>query len=471
MLILQPTLTLADPHICSDQKDRLNIYTAVFDTLVRRDLAGKFVPQLAKSWQISADAKTWTLALRDDVVFHNGDHFTAEDVVASITRACDPAVGGEFGTEGVWASYLGDAILSAIDSQTFEIQLARPMADLCELLMAIPILPKRVLPDVPNLLVGSGPYRITSSSKDEVVLEPFAQSAVRHPSVSGTLVFRAEPDEAERLAAFKAGEADVVSALSQANAAKLGDNARSHQSNLCVAFLINCSKGAGTDKRVRQALNYAVDVQAMIDAAHNGAAKPLNGPLTDLHFGCDSAIPPYPFDPGKARELIANAKADGFSGQLDIDIPMVLPNESPLLGEMIKKDLAAVGINVTLHHYDDRPAYAHMVKEKRIHDVCCFDSSPLSTYRVLREKINSDVAGPWWQGYDNPAVNGLLEQASQTVDERARQALYHEAYALMHADAPWIFLYRPTIFWAVGADVPQCTVSPEGLLRFEKEHS
>jgi len=214
MIILQPTLTLADPHICSDQKDRLNIYTAVFDVLVRRDINGKFVPQLAKSWQVSADAKTWTFTLRDDVVFHNEDRFSAEDVVASITRACDPVVGGEFGTEGVWASYIGDATFTAIDPHTFEMRLARPMADLCELLMAIPIMPKAVLPKVPSVFVGSGPYKMGSFSADEVVLEPFAQSAVRQPSTTQPLIFRAETNETKRFNTFKAGNL-LVTGLSK----------------------------------------------------------------------------------------------------------------------------------------------------------------------------------------------------------------------------------------------------------------
>lgn len=468
MIILQPTLTLADPHICSDQKDRLNIYTAIFDTLVRRDTIGDFVPQLAKSWQISADAKTWTFTLREDVIFHNGDRFSADDVVASIRRACDPAVGGEMGTEGVWASYLGDAKLTAEDRHTFKMQLARPMADLCELLMAIPIMPTGVLPEVPGVLIGSGPYQLAGYRKNSVLLEPFNRSVVRQPSSSEEIIFEAEPDEAKRMAAFKAGKADVVSRLSPQSAAELGKQAEAHKSNLCVAMLINCGHGPGADKRIRQAVNYATNVQAMIDAAHNGEATPLSGPLTDLHFGCDPSIPPFPYDPDKARGLIEAAKADGYDGKLDIDIPMILPDESPLLGEMISKDLAAVGIEVKLHHYEDRPAYAHMVKEKRIHDVCCFDSSPLSTYRVLREKINSDVAGPWWQGYDNPEVNQLLDEASQTVEDEGRQAIYYRAYKHMHEDAPWIFLYRPTIFWGIGENVPRFSISPEGLLRFER---
>ena len=76
-----------------------------------------------------------------------------------------------------------------------------------------------------------------------------------------------------------------------------------------------------------------------------------------------------------------------FTRKLIIDLPTSLPDEAPLLGQMIAEDFAAVGLDVELRHYEDRTAYAHRVKDKRIHDLCCFDSSPLSTYRVLREKI------------------------------------------------------------------------------------
>ncbi|MEM8861062.1 MAG: ABC transporter substrate-binding protein [Chloroflexota bacterium] len=468
MIILQPSLRLADPHICTDFKDRLNVYTAIFDTLVRRDLSGRFVPQLAKSWQVSDDAKTWTFALRNNVIFHNGDGFSAADVVANLKRACDPVVGGELGTEGVWASYIGDAECVSLDETTVQLTLSRPMADLCELLMAIPILPKAVLSESPLPLIGSGPYRPISVTDHTVVLEPFNRCVTRQPSSAENLEFRAEPDEAQRLAAVQSGEAAMATALSAGSAEQLGESVMSYESNLCVAMLINCMTGPGTNRNLRQALNYAINTQEMIDQARGGAAIPLNGPLTDLHFGCDSSIPPYSYDPAGARELVELAKAEGFDGKLDVDIPMILPDESPLLGDMLKQYCAAVGIEVTLHHYEDRPAYAHMVKRKDIHDVCCFDSSPLSTYRVLHEKINSYAAGPWWQGYDNPKVNNLLDQAARTVDDDARQKIYYEAYQMMHEDAPWIFLYRPTYFFGISGELPTVVISPEGILRFEK---
>ncbi len=456
--------------MCSDFKDRLNIYTAIFDTLVRRDLHGTFVPQLAESWEVSDSGRHWRFSLRPDVTFHNEEGMTAEDVVANLKRACSPEVGGELGTEGVWASYLGEATYTIVDDFTFEMQLTQPMADLCELLMAIPILPKSVLGDMPDVFVGSGPYRLGGYSADSVLLEPFLECVTREASAEEPITIKAEPDEQKRLDALNNGEAQLVTNLSAQMAGQLAsvDMELSHESNLCVAFLINCSAGPGTDKALRQALNYAVNVDRLIQQARGGGALPLNGPLTPLHFGCDPRVRPYSYDPDKARELVAQAKAAGFDGKLAIDIPMTLPDESPLLGQLIQEDLAAVGLEVTLHHFDDRPAYAHMVKAKEIHDVCCFDSSPLSTYRVLREKVNSDVAGPWWQGYSNPEVNKLLDQAAATIDDKERQAVYREAYGMMHDDAPWIFLYRPINFFGVALECPDVQISPEGILRFEE---
>lgn len=463
MIILQSSVRLADPHICSDAKNRLNILTAVFDALIRRDRNGRFVPALATEWHVEPDAQTWTFQLRDDVIFHNGETMTANTVVASLKRACDPAVGGELGTEGVWASYLGDATITAVSPNTVRLITSQPMADLLELLVDIPIIPPSTFAHIPDRLVGSGPWRMVSHRADEVVLEAFAASRVRQ-ATRQRLIWRAEAAEAARVEALLAGEADLVTGLSQREGVRVKTadlHLLSQQSNLCVAFLCNASQGATANKQFRQALNYGVNVERMITRALDGGATPLNGPLTPHHFGCDANLPPYPYQPDKAKALLETA---AVGQKLVVDLPMRLPDEAPLLGEMLTEDLTAVGLEVELHHYADRTGYAHMVKAKQIHDVCCFDSSPLSTYRVLREKINSDVAGPWWQGYNNPQVNKLLKQASQTIDDKQRQAIYHAAYRLMHDDAPWIFLYRPTLFWGASQRAMDVGIGVAGLL-------
>jgi peptide/nickel transport system substrate-binding protein len=125
-----------------------------------------------------------------------------------------------------------------------------------------------------------------------------------------------------------------------------------------------------------------------------------------------------------------------------------------------------VGITLEIVEHQDRAAYSEMVREKRINDAACFDSSPRSTYRVLREKLHSGLQGPWWEGYDNPEVNALIEEAEATFSDPERQALYREIYSIVRDDAPWIFLYRPTRYWGVGSKLKDWKPRADGLLIF-----
>lgn len=220
------------------------------------------------------------------------------------------------------------------------------------------------------------------------------------------------------------------------------------------------------DRRVRQSLNYALDVNKIIKDIKQDAATPLNGYLTPHHFGYNPETPVYPYDPDKARTLLAEA---GYSEGLELvfDIPAVMPDEAPRLAQMMKEQYKQVGISVDIIEHKDRAAYSEMVRSKNIHDACCFDSSPRSTYRVLREKIQSTLQGPWWQGYENTEVNALIEQAESTFDDQERQKIYRRIYSLIHDDAPWIFLYRPTRYWGIGSAMKDWQPRPDGLLIFD----
>ena len=107
-----------------------------------------------------------------------------------------------------------------------------------------------------------------------------------------------------------------------------------------------------------------------------------------------------------------------------------------------------------------------MVREKNINDACCFDSSPRSTYRVLREKIQSTLRGPWWQGYENKEVNALIKRAEETFDDTERQIIYREIYTKIHDDAPWIFLYSPKRYYGVRSTMKDWKLRTDGLLVF-----
>lgn len=485
LTILQPVIALTDPHIASDNKNRLSILAALGEALVCRDEWGRYQPALVQSWQVTEDARTWTFRLRPEIRCHNEDLLTAADAIASLERAFSPSLGGDLGTEGLYQSYFQGAALQATDDQTFHLRLARPMADALDLLVDIPILPQRALADLPNQLVGTGPYRLVEVQPDGVVMEAFHGYWGGPPPVE-RLYWQAEPDGQRRIQLLLAGQADLVAQVPLSSQPTLQNfncqltiplsNQPSPQNStgvslitapgsVCTVFMNNLRAGVCADRRVRQALNYALNVPVIIEQIMGGAARPLNGPLTELHFGYNPATSPYPYDPVRAKTLLVEA---GYGEELEVtlDVPTVLPDEAVPLVHLMAEQYAQVGIVAHVREFGDRPGYASMVKAKQIDDACCFDSSPLSTYRCLREKFHSGVAGPWWQGYANPMVDSLLNQAEATVDDMQRQALYRQAYRLIRDDAPWIFLYSPSLAWGVGPRAQGWRPSVDGVIRW-----
>ena len=467
LTILQTQVSIADPHIAGDNKDRLSILSAMVEALVRRDDQGTFVPALAESWTLADDACTWTFKLRPNVAYHNGDTLQANDVVDSIKRACDPTLGGELGTEGLYYSYLKDMTLQALDWETVQMTTATPMADLLDLVVDMPIIPQTALAKLPEQPIGSGPYRLIEARPDQVVMAAFDHYWGETPAID-QLVWRAEPDSERRVAQLLAGEADLVSQVSLADQQTINETTAAElvfaPSSVCAVFMCNAQAGVCADRRVRQALNYALDMPAIINEVLAEQAQPLNGPLTALHFGYDPETLPYPYDPEQAKALLAEA---GYPEGLNLvlSVPTTLPDEATRLARLMADHYAQVGITTQIKEFTDRPGYANRVKNKQIDDACCFDSSPLSTFRPLREKFHAGIRGPWWQGYTNPEVDRLLDQAQATTDTAERQQVYRKAYRLIRDDAPWIFFYSPITAWGVGPQLQGWKPTIDGLVK------
>jgi peptide/nickel transport system substrate-binding protein len=443
--ILQPSAVLLDPHVWTDDKDRLSIRYAIYEALVSYDKEGSYQPALAEVWNLADDAQTWSFRIRSGVRFHNGDELNAHAVVAALDRARGPGVAGELGTSGLYRSYLGNATVQAVDDLTIRIVTVEPMADLLDLLIEIPIISGAPVS-------GTGPYRVVDATADGVLLEAHDRYWGNVPS-AGRVWWKAEPDEQRRVEALLAGQADLVANLSSAGVSAVSAASQcdviSRESKWATIFMCNAAAGVCQDKRVRQALNYALDVPEIIEVVMGGAGRPLNGPLTELHFGHDPATAPYPFDPARAQALLAEA-GHGEGLRLVLDVPTVVPDEALQLGKAMAEQYTRVGIVTDVRVHTDRPGYAEMVKAKQMGDACCFDSSPLSSWRVLREKFHSGIRGVWWQGYCNPEVDALLDRAAATVNAKSRQAVYRHAYSLIRDDAPWIYLYSPVMSWGLG---------------------
>jgi len=468
LTVLQSSVSLGDPHIASDSANRLSILFTIYEALVKLDEEGAYQPSLAETWEVAEDARTWTFYLRSGVRFHNGEELRASDVVATLGRVLDPAIGGAFGTQGVYISYLGTAEISALDDLTVRIVTEDPMADLLDLVVSMPINPASELDRLPGEYVGSGPYKVIEGSDTRLVLAAHDEYWGATPE-HGEIHWIVEGDREKRVEAVLSGEADVAVGIGIEGWRRISEEggALAHEwdSGLCIIFMANALEGPARDRRVRQALNYALDVDEIIAEIKHGAAKRLNGYLTPHHFGYNPETPAYPHDPDMARRLLTEAGyEDGLT--LVFDIPSAMPDEAPALALMMAEQYSRVGITLEIVEHSDRAAYSEMVRAKSINDAAAFDSSPRSTYRVLREKLHSGLRGPWWEGYDNEEVNALIEEAQATVDNAERQAIYRRIYTFVHDDAPWIFLYRPTRYWGVGPTMTNWRPRADGLLIF-----
>jgi len=443
--IAQPRVALPEPHDCTDAKDVLAILTALFDPLVTFDPGMRYVPALAETWRVSDDARTWTFSLRPEAVFHSGRPVDAEAVAYSLRRMARPDMGVTLGAPGVYHQYLDGMEILCPDRRTVRLTLSRPIADLLDILVTGYVLPPE---DVDRLggefrltPVGTGPYHYRAHEAGVRV------RAEKNPRYFGqgpefaAVEWVQVPDPDERVRMVKAGQAQIAVGPPYTTSIE-ADGVTCLPSPRTTAFILIFTAHSGPlrDARVRRALNLGVDRKALIETVLNGAGYPLDGFISPSHFGYDSHHPPIPFDPDRARALL---RESGHGGGLNLilDSPTSLPNESVRLSEALAGQLERIGVALDIVYTEDREHYAHKVRLKDIHDMCVFDSSPLSTYRVLKEKVDARFAGSWWQGYHNARVEQLLDSAEATPDRRLRQAIYRECFRLLNEDPPWLYLY------------------------------
>jgi peptide/nickel transport system substrate-binding protein len=323
----------------------------------------------------------------------------------------------------------------------------QPIADLGELLPELAILPAGWQSYADG--TGTGAYLLEEFSEGRALLSR-REDIPGGDGAPASLEFRAERSASARIAALRDGRAAMVLDPPRDELTRAADEAEIEvlgwDTSLSVIFFADCKSAPTADPRVRRALNLAVDKDRLIHGILQGRAKPLNGVFSDRHFGWDPRVAPYPYDPDMARSLLHEAGLDGEAA-LQIHAPTSLPDEGPDLAAFLKESYARIGIDAEVVLHDDRVEYARKVAGKQLSGLACFDSSPLSTYKVLREKLDSGFAGTWWQGFHHEGVNGLLARASATENTASRRQLYWHIYRILHDEAPWVFLYQPVRYW------------------------
>lgn len=447
----------------------------IFESLTTRDQQSQIVPQLAESWQ-SLDLLTWEFKLRKGVKFHNGDEFGAQDVKFTLDRVIQPPTpDGQVSPRRELFRPVRD--VEVVDNHTVRIVTWHPWAILPTMLSLQEIVPQKYIESdgLQKFLrrpVGTGPFQFVSAQKDrEIVLNRFKDYhdliphlRTEHEIPVDYLVFKVIPQKIDQIAALKRGEVDLVFNVppSAVEVLRKTPNLQvlSHRATRSYFAEINCVKPPFHDRRIRQALNYAVDKSVLVNHILAGHGQVLPTVLQPDAFGYNADLIPYPYDPQKARELF---KAGGYP--TDRPISVHCNNEDREVANILALFLTRVGFSAKVRVAASyRPTEMGRKAEWDIF-VGSWGNTTLDPVDILLPKFKSDGRGNY-SGYENAKVDRLFEEAERCEDMVGRAGAYREIQKIVHEDAPMIFGYAPHEFYGLQKRVRNFVPSPTGMFQF-----
>lgn len=415
---------------------------AIFDGLTRITRSGEVLPSLATSWHRESDT-TWIFKLRPGVSFSNGEPFNADAVVAAFAFLRSDQ-GQTVGASREVADVIGAEVRDAL---TVVLETAAPA----------PLLPRRVVPvriPAPGHWaalgpqgfaqdpVGTGPFKVEAWGAGRIELSAYRDSW-RAP-VLDRLTLQMIPDQASRIQALQSEGIDIATSISaddrDAVASVGGRMMESRSAGVAVISFITTKPGPLQDTRVRQALNYAVNKDIIVELLMGGATVVASQPVQEGAFGYDPSLKPYPYDPEKARALLVDAGyPDGFD--LTIEVTAGAGVNSDSYYAMVADDLRRIGVNVTLQTIPSQ------ILVRRIYDgswqgqafAMSMDTMPsLDALRPFR--LHSCLwSSPW---HCNPEDTPLIKAAMAEGDLDRREALVRSLLKRYHDDPPAIYMFQ-----------------------------
>ena len=411
---LDPTMNLASI--------RAAVGVSLFDSLVGRDADNRIVPQLAESWKL-LDELTWQFKLRRGVVFHNGEPFNAEAVRATVDRVLDP------NQKSPNRANIAEIVrVEVLDDATVNLVTQKPYAPLLNRLVDFAMLPPRYTAEKGNQgaalrPVGTGPFRFVELVKDDhLIVEAFDRHWRGAPRIR-RIVFKPIPEPFTRAAALRNGEVDLVTTLPPNLARELervpGIKVPRTPSTWIIYLGLNALRKPLSDVRVRQALNYASDVDTIVRTVLEGNGRRQDGPFTSSMLGYDASVKGYRHDPQKARQLLSEA---GYPDGLEITL------ESPTGRYQGDKEIAeALGGQWQKAGFKPKVqvaewgAYFKRYLGKQFQDAYVLGlGGPMQDGDELYNLVSSKGRGLY---YKNDRVDELFDQGRSTTDPAKRRKI------------------------------------------------
>ncbi|MCB9079300.1 MAG: hypothetical protein H6631_16995 [Anaerolineaceae bacterium] len=460
-ILVADKITSLDPYQMALNNSTRSIAAHIWDSLTRLNDDLVVEPHLAESWRL-VNNLTWEFKLRPGVSFHNGEPVNAEAVRFSIERSQSNSTN----SLETFASEVGLANVEIIDDNTIRLVTKQPVANLPYHLSFLEILPPGYYADIDlnqatTKPIGSGPYQVTEWHQgDPVVLDAFADYWQGAPEIS-QLIFKSVPNSQARIAALSEGEAALVTDLPPADqesfdAGRLASVESTQR--LFVGMRVTADSPLA-NPQVRQALNYAVNVQQLIDDYQAGYGMPygswVSGPAGNPELS------PWPYDPERARSLLEEAGyAEGFSTTLHTPVG-VYPNDEEI-AQAIAQQLGQIGVEVKVVPISNWDVY---VRELFNNPEIALFLLRLNSHQDGLEDVSNLSPGFLFNptGWQNDAFEDLLSRAVNTFNEESRNRLLQEAQAVAYEEAPWLWLWQPYHFYGVSPDL-KWTPRADGLI-------
>lgn len=471
-----------DPQIQNDTTSE-QVVKMLYNTLLKFQDDGTVVGDLAESWSVSEDKLTWTFNLKQGVKFHNGKELTSADVKATFDRALNAEAGGLRTTEIIKMF----TSVEAPDPYTVTITTDAPYGPMESLMcnMSLGIMDADYIEQYGLDLGtsaegenGTGPFKVVSWERDqEIVVERFDEY-FGTPAKLKTVVYTIIPEAASRVIALETGEVDVIDKPTDEDLARL----EADTENFTVLrkptisqrlFRFGCNDPIISNTKVRQAIVYAIDRQAIIDALFTGSGYPSTAPLAPVTFGY-SDLGEIEQDLELAKSLLAEA---GYPDGFDTKIITTERYQNGIeLAEIISQQLAEIGINAEIEVWEwsalsaswngitadefDQPIFI-MGAGPSMRDA---DGGLRGLYTTSETGLNDRNYG----FYSNAEVDALIEQGMQETDQQKRVEIYKEAMEILYREDPvafWLFdMYGLAI---TSSKVEGVTLSPISTITFE----
>ncbi|MCB5174287.1 ABC transporter substrate-binding protein [Microvirga lenta] len=453
-----------DPHLITAFPSFMVVNGNIYEGLTAVDKDLKVVPSLAESWTVSSDGKTYTFKLRDNVKFHDGSAMEAEDVVSTIKRVQSKEIASPLASR---LSAIESA--NAVDPRTVELKLKEPSAPLLASLATIAIVPssvetnKDVLQKQP---VGTGPFKFQEWQPNGFILlaknDNYWQQGL--PKLSG-LKFNIVPESATRQVGLTNGQYALLPNIDAATALQLkGKPGVKLSETLELAYTLigmNVSKPPFDNPKVREAVNYAINRQEIVDAALFGAGVP-GGPLSPAlkSWALDvNEFPCYSHDPAKAEALL---KESGVSLPINVTMNVLPRQDIKDVAQVVQEQLNKVGFNVELKNQEQ----GQFIQDWRNSNFDMFASLNAGNpdpdeyfYRTFRTGGSTNVFK-----YSDAEIDRLLDSARTMQDQAERKKAYDQVQKKLACSGPVAHLTYGTLFSAMRDKLQGYEVMPNRSL-------